>query len=289
MNESRAARVVVHYNPLSAKAAQRIFALPSEVPKLNQTTSAEQFRLLHVRGNPLVLFNIWDAGSAKAIAAGGAKAIALGSWSVAAANGFEDGEHVPFDFVIGNLKRIVKAVELPVSIDLESGYGEKPDDVARTITAAIETAAVGCNLEDSFPHNGTLREPADNAKRIARARAAAESTGIPFFINARTDDFMQTPRENHNLALLRSALERGRAYADSGADGLFIPGLVDPGLIERAARESSLPLNIMMSAHAPTLRQLADLGVARVSHGPGPYRSTMARLSEAGRDAMHAS
>lgn len=193
------------------------------MPVSNQTVFAEQFQSLHVRGYPLVLFNVWDAGSAKAVAAGGAKAIALGSWSVAAANGFEDGEHVPFDFVIGNLRRIVSAVELPVSIDLESGYGENPAAVAHTIALAIEAGAVGCNLEDSFPHNGTLREPADNAKRIARARAAAESTGIPFFINARTDDFMLSSRENHTLALLRSALERGRAYADCGANGPVHP------------------------------------------------------------------
>lgn len=251
-----------------------------------QTILAEQFRSLHVRGNPLVLFNTWDVGSSKAVAAGGAKAIALGSWSVAAAHGFEDGEQVPLDFVIGNLERIVNAVELPVSIDLESGYGEKPDDVARTLTLAIEAGAIGCNLEDSFPHNGMLREPADNARRIARARAAAESAGFAFFINARTDDFMQAPRENHDLALLRSALERGRAYADSGADGLFIPGLVDPGLIERAARELSLPLNIMMSAHAPAIGRIAELGVARISHGPGPYRSMMGKLTDACRQTM---
>ncbi|HOX72043.1 MAG TPA: isocitrate lyase/phosphoenolpyruvate mutase family protein [Dokdonella sp.] len=249
----------------------------------DQNLFAEQFRLLHVRGKPLVLFNAWDAGSARAVAAGGAKAIALGSWSVAAAHGYEDGERVPFDFVIDNLKRIVGSVELPVSIDLESGYGETPADVGRSVARVIEAGAIGCNLEDSFPQDGSLREPADGARRIARARVAAESAGIPFFINARTDDFMQTPRANHDLALLRASLERGRAYADAGADGLFIPGLVDPGLIERAAKESPLPLNIMKSAPAPTFEQLAALGVARISHGPGPYRTAMSNLTEACR------
>ncbi len=252
----------------------------------NRKTLAEQFRSLHVAGKPLVLFNIWDVGSAKAVAAGGAPAIATGSWSVAMATGYDDGEHVPFEFVLANLKRITAATGLPVSIDLESGYGEKPADVARTIARVIEVGAVGCNIEDSFPENGTLREPADNARRIASARAAAESAGIPFFINARTDDFMQAPREIHNLPLLRSALERGRAYAGAGADGLFIPGLVDPGLIERAARESPLPLNVMRSASAPPLSQLASLGVARVSHGPGPYRAMMKALEEASREAI---
>lgn len=253
---------------------------------INSKALAEQFRSLHVAGKPLVLFNIWDAGSARAAVAGGALAIATGSWSVAAANGYDDGEHVPFEFVVANLKRIIAATELPVSIDLESGYGEKPADVARTITRVIEIGAIGCNIEDSFPENGKLREAADNARRIASARAAAESAGIPFFINARTDDFMQAPRESHDLALLRAALERGRAYADAGADGLFIPGLTDPALIERAARESSLPLNIMKSTQAPSLERLAALGVARVSHGPGPYRAAMNHLTDACRESL---
>lgn len=247
---------------------------------------AAQFRSLHVAGKPVVLFNIWDAGSTKAVAAAGARAIATGSWSVAAANGQDDGESVPFEFVIANLERIVRAAELPVSIDLESGYGEKSADVARSIARVIEAGAVGCNIEDSHPGRETLREAAENAKRIAAARAAAESAGVAFFINARTDDFLHAPRASHDQAMLRAALERGRAYADAGADGLFIPGLVDPGLIERAARGSALPLNIMKSASAPSLAELAALGVARVSHGPGPYRATMKALEDACREAM---
>jgi 2-methylisocitrate lyase-like PEP mutase family enzyme len=260
---------------------------PIEILMSTPKALAEHFRSLHVAGNPLVLFNIWDAGSAKAVVAAGAKALATGSWSVAAANGLDDGESVPIEFVIANLERIVGASELPVSIDLESGYGEKPSDVARSLVRVIEAGAVGCNIEDSLRASSTLREPADNAKRIAAARAAAESAGIPFFINARTDHFLHAPRESHDHALLRAALERGRAYADAGADGLFIPGLVEPGLIERAARESPLPLNVMKSASAPSLSVLAALGVARVSHGPGPYRAMLKALEEACREAMH--
>ncbi|MEZ5460776.1 isocitrate lyase/phosphoenolpyruvate mutase family protein [Dokdonella sp.] len=251
-----------------------------------QKALAAQFGSLHVAGNPLVIFNIWDAGSARAVIAGGARAVGTGSWSVAAAHGYDDGEQVPFEFVIQNLQRIVAATELPVTIDLESGYGEKPDHVRRSIARVIEAGAVGCNLEDSFPENGRLREPADAARRVASARAGVESAGIPFFINARTDEFLQAPREAHDLGLLRLALERGRAYAAAGADGLFIPGLVDPGLIERAARESSLPLNVMKSAASPRLSQLAELGVARISHGPGPYRMMMKALEDACRAAM---
>src|SRR5437867_9209324 len=112
----------------------------------DQTRKAEQFRALHVPGKPLVLFNIWDVGSARAVAAAGAKAIATGSWSVANANGFADGERVPLGLVIENLRRIVGATELPVTIDLESGYGDPPEVVAETVGLAIAAGAVGCNL-----------------------------------------------------------------------------------------------------------------------------------------------
>ena len=119
-----------------------------------QADKARRFNALHVAGAPLVLFNAWDAGSARAVAGAGAKAVATGSWAVAAANGFEDGEHLSLQFALDNLRRIVGAVEVPVTVDLESGYGEPPDAVAATVAAALEAGAVGCNLEDSFPADG---------------------------------------------------------------------------------------------------------------------------------------
>lgn len=247
---------------------------------------AERFRALHVPGKPLVIFNVWDAGSARAVTAAGARAIGLGSWSVAAAQGYEDGEQLPLAFVHENLGRIVRATELPVSIDFESGYAEVADEVGRNIAGLIEIGAVGCNLEDSHPADGALREPAEQARRIASARRAAESAGIAFFINARTDIFLREPGDRHDAALLRHALERGRACADAGADGLFLPGLVDPALIERAVQASPLPVNIMMSARAPTRSTLAELGVARISHGPGPYRAMLRHLEDAARAAF---
>ncbi len=186
----------------------------------DQKAKAEQFRGLHVPGRPLVLFNIWDAGSAKAVANGGAKAIATGSWSVANANGFADGEHIPLAFAMDNLRRIVGATDLPVTIDLESGYGETPEAVGETIAVAIEAGAVGCNLEDSFPANGKLRETGDQVERIRHARRAADATGVRFFINARTDVFFfQRPAEQHDDEMIVEAIERARAYAEAGADG----------------------------------------------------------------------
>src|SRR6266851_4925215 len=211
-----------------------------------QRRKAEEFRALHMPGKPLVLFNVWDAGSAKAVAESGAKAIATGSWSVANANGFADGERIPLALAINNLRRIVGATHLPVTIDLESGYGDTPELIAETIGLAIEAGGVGCNLEDSFPANGKLRRTVDQANRIRRARQTADAANIRFFINARTDVFFQRAAEQHNDAMIVEATERARAYADVGADGLFVPGLSDITLIARLAEALPLPLNIMV-------------------------------------------
>jgi methylisocitrate lyase len=253
----------------------------------DQTRKAEQFRALHIPGNPLVLFNIWDAGSAKAVATGGAKAIATGSWSVADANGFADGERIPLALAIDNLRRIVSATDLPVTIDLESGYGDAPEVVGDSIALVIDAGAVGCNLEDSFPANGKLRETVDQAARIRRARQTADAANIGFFINARTDIFFQRPPEQHNEAMAAAAIERAHAYAEAGADGLFAPGLEDITLIARLAQVSPLPLNIMVGDATPPLSALAEHGVARVSHGPRPYFIAMKALEEGARAASH--
>lgn len=251
-----------------------------------QNDKAQLFHSLHVRGQPLVLFNAWDAGSARAVAEAGAKAIATGSWSVAAANGFKDGEHLPFAFAQDNLRRIVAAVEQPVTIDLESGYGESPEDVAATVASALKNGAIGCNLEDSFPANGRLREIADQAARLAAARQAAQDAGVALFINGRTDVFFQKPADAHDMAMVEDALLRARAYADAGASGLFVPGVVDEHLIARLAEASPLPVNVMVMPGVPSRMRLAELGVARISHGPGPYRGAMQWLTEAARAAM---
>lgn len=245
-----------------------------------QSQKAEQFRALHVPGTPLVLFNIWDAGSAKAIAKTGAKALATSSWSVADANGFADGERTPLNLVIDNLRRIVDATDLPVTCDLESGYGQAPEAVGATIALAINAGAIGCNLEDSFPVTGKLRETTDQAERIRHARRKADASGPHFFINARSDVFFQRAADQHDESTVSQAIGRAQAYAEAGADGLFVPGLADINLIARLAKESPLPVNIMVSDTTPPVRVLADHGVARVSYGPRPYLLAMKALAD---------
>ena len=247
---------------------------------------AEHFRDLHVPGKPFVVFNVWDAGSARAVVAGGTKAVATNSWSVAQANGFADGERIPVELAIDNLRRIVRVTDLPVTIDLESGYGDAPEAVGETVRLAMDAGAVGCNLEDSFPASGRLREVVDQCRRIRCARQTADTAKIPFFLNARTDVFFKKPAEQHDSAMVAAAIERARAYADAGADGLFAAGLANISLIARLSEASPLPVNIMVAGSTPTLSALAEQGVARVSHGPRPYLIAMKALEDAARAAI---
>ncbi len=244
---------------------------------------AAHFRSLHQVGWPLVLFNIWDAGSARAVAKAGAAAIATGSWSVAAAQGFGDGEKISRDLVIDVLRRIVGSTDLPVTVDLESGLGGDPEAVAHTIRLSIEAGAIGCNIEDSRPSDGSLRNVEEAAARIQAARRAADEACPGFFINARTDVFFQSPADEHDSSLVAEAMARGRAYADAGADGLFVPGVADLTLIGDLATASPLPLNIMRLGAAPSIAELAAARVARISHGPHPYMLAMEELEQAAR------
>jgi 2-methylisocitrate lyase-like PEP mutase family enzyme len=244
------------------------------------TDKNAQFSALHVSGKPLILFNVWDAGSAKAVAQAGAKAIASGSWSVAAAHGFDDGEKMPLEIAVANAARIVAATELPVTIDLEAGYSASPAAVGAAAKAMFDVGVVGINLEDQRIGGEGLYSIAEQSARIA----AAAKAGL--FVNARTDLFIKTPADAHNIALVEQALERAQAYANAGAKCFFAPFLKNPELIAALCSASPLPVNIMVFASCPDTKTLAALGVARVSYGPGPYRNAMAWMEEQARAAF---
>lgn len=249
-----------------------------------QQERADQFKNLHIKGDPLILFNIWDAGSAKAIEEAGAKAIATGSWSVAAANGFDDGEKMSFDLALANLERIVQNTDLPVTIDLEGGYAANLSELQENIIKIIEAGAVGINFEDQVVGGDGLYTIEDQSLRIKAIREAAEGLSIPLFINARTDVFLKTYPAEHDETQLDEATRRGAAYAEAGASGLFAPGLRNSKFIENlCGRVSTIPVNIMVLPDTPPAGELAKLGVARISYGPGPYRQMMDALKEAGR------
>jgi 2-methylisocitrate lyase-like PEP mutase family enzyme len=247
-----------------------------------QDAKASKFRALHVRGNPLVLFNVWDAGSAKAVAAADAQSLATGSWAVAAAHGFSDGEQLSLELVLANLRRIVVTTDLPVSIDIESGY----EDPARTIEATLRAGAVGCNLEDSFPRDGTLRSIDNQVARISQCRKVVAASGINYFINARTDVFLQKGFKGNEIAFVQMALDRANAYADAGADGIFVPGLHDLELVSTFTQASPLPVNIMLSDGCLDVKDYAKLGVARLSFGPTPYLKMMKVLEQSAHDVF---
>lgn len=251
-----------------------------------QSVQARAFAALHVKGSPVVLYNVWDAGSAKAVRAAGAAAVATGSWSVAAAQGYDDGEQVPLDLVVTILRRIVAAVDVPVSLDFESGYGRAPRAVQENVTRVIEGGAVGLNFEDQIVGGTGLYPIEEQVTRVQAVRAAADAAGVPLFINARVDLFLKNPATTHNDALVEEALQRGKAYAAAGADGLFYPGLVDPRLIGMVCARAPRPVNILAKPGAPSKAELARLGVARISHGPFPYRQMTAALQEAAKKAL---
>jgi 2-methylisocitrate lyase-like PEP mutase family enzyme len=246
-----------------------------------QKQNADLFRDLHVKGSPIILFNIWDAGSAKVIEEAGAKAIATGSWSVAAANGFADGQALPFDIAIANLERIVRSVDLPVTLDLEGGYATDDSQLEENIKRVIDAGAIGINFEDQIIGGDGLYSIEKQCSRISAIHSAASGAGVPLFINARTDVFLKTYPAAHTDEQLDEAIRRAVAYAESGASGLFAPGLRAPKLIEQLCSVSPVPVNIMVLPDAPPAHELADLGVARISHGPGPYRAMTNALKEA--------
>jgi 2-methylisocitrate lyase-like PEP mutase family enzyme len=254
---------------------------------MNQKEKGELFRSLHVKGSPVILFNIWDAGSARTIEQVGAKAIATGSWSVAAANGFDDGEAIPLDLVLTNIKRIVDSVVVPVTLDFETGYATELKGLQDNIRNVIAAGAIGINFEDRIMGSDKdLQTIADQSARIKAIREAADETGVPLYINARTDVFLKTYPAKHDAAELEEALERAAAYAEAGASGLFAPGLRDPELIEKLCDRTELPVNILVLPDTPPTKAMAQLGVARISYGAAPYRQMAQALTEAARIAF---
>jgi 2-methylisocitrate lyase-like PEP mutase family enzyme len=244
----------------------------------SQADKAASFAALHVPGDPVILYNAWDPGSAKTIAEAGARAIATGSASVAAAHGFHDAEALPIELALANAERVAGAVGLPVTIDFEGGYAVEADAVAANIGRLKATGAIGCNFEDQVVGGEGLHPIAVQAERIRAARAAA---GADFFLNARTDIFLKADRGSHDAAMVGAALERACAYAEAGASGFFVPGLVDFALLEHLCAASPLPVNFMAFPGSPATGELASAGIARISHGPFPYRLAMKALKDA--------
>jgi len=251
-----------------------------------QIEKSELFRSLHVKGNPLVLYNVWDPGSSRVVAEAGAKALATGSAPVAMSQHYPDGEQIPMETALSNIKRIVKLTDLPVSLDFEGAYSADPDGVKENTLKALETGIVGFNFEDQVVGTKDLYDIEVQIQRIKAMKEAIDKSGTNAFLNARTDLFLKTDRQNHDEALLDQAISRAHAFMEAGADGFFAPNLVDEALIKKLCDKVSLPINIIALPGCPPKDVLQELGVSRISHGPIPYRSIMKVLSEAAKEAF---
>lgn len=251
-----------------------------------QSELAQTFKDLHIIGNPVILYNVWDAGSAKAVAETGAKAIATGGHGVSNAFGYEDGEQIPLELVLQNATRITDSVTVPFTMDIDAGYGETEDEVADTARQVIAAGVVGINIEDKLVGTTNLRSVEEQVGRIAAIRAAADEAGIHLFINARSDVFSTTDPAQHNEALVTAALERAEAYKTAGADGFFVPLLSDINLINQLCDKSPLPVNILWLDGSPEPNDLAEAGVARISYGPGPYLKMIEWLKQGAKKAL---
>ncbi|MFD7905019.1 isocitrate lyase/phosphoenolpyruvate mutase family protein [Kitasatospora sp. NPDC059747] len=232
----------------------------------SQRDSAELFHTLHTPAAPLALANAWDAASARLVEAAGARAVATTSAGVAWGLGAADGNRLDRDQAIALIGRVVDAVSVPVTADIESGFGVTPAEVADTVARVIDVGAVGINIEDGFPVGGSVLRPvADQCERLAAARAAADEAGVRLYVNARVDTYLfgAGPEETR----LQETLDRARAYLDAGASGIFVPGVTGVDVVAALAAGIPAPLNILAGPGAPSVAELSKLGVARVSLG----------------------
>lgn len=245
---------------------------------------AALLRSLH-EGDALVLPNAWDAASAALIAAAGARAIATTSGGVAWSLGRTDGQGLTREEMVGQVARIAAAVDVPVTADIEGGYGPSPDDVAATVTAIVEAGAVGINLEDSVAPGGPLFEVEEQAARLRAARRAADESGLPdLVINVRTDVFLFGIGAESGR--LDAVVERAAAYQEAGADCLFVPGLIDLDALETLTAATTLPVNVMVWPGAPTVAELMKVGVRRISLGTALAQSAYTVTQQAAREIL---
>ncbi|MET4782902.1 isocitrate lyase/phosphoenolpyruvate mutase family protein [Glaciihabitans sp. UYNi722] len=244
---------------------------------MNTADKATLLTSLHIPGEPLIVTNVWDAVTARIVAeARGVKALATASHAVSFAHGVPDGEGLTVEQALETARLVAGAVEIPVSVDFEKGYAADAAGVQQNVVRLIEAGAAGLNIEDSLESaSGPLRDADESVARVAAARKAADEAGVPLAINARVDALVGAPRD------WAGAMERANRYLDAGATSIFVLGLPTEGLVERAVKDVNGPVAVISGATSVPLRKLADLGVARVSFGPGTLGLTLAHLQRA--------
>jgi 2-methylisocitrate lyase-like PEP mutase family enzyme len=250
-----------------------------------QKEQAIAFRAMHRRPRALVLPNVWDVASARIVEEAGYGALATTSAGVAFSLGYPDGERIPREEMLARVARIVNAVKVPVTADVEAGYGRRPEDAALTAHGVIEAGAIGMNFEDSIDDPAhPLLDLNLQIERIRAIREAALKSGVLLVLNARTDTYLLEvgpPEKRYDDTLRRLA-----AFRDAGADCVFAPGLRDSETIRRLAADLKCPLNILAGPGSPTINELEQLGVARVSLGSSTMRATLGVLKRAAEELL---
>lgn len=250
---------------------------PEKPVAASRSSLATSLRALHHGPKLLLLPNVWDVASARIIEEAGFPAIATSSAGVAFALGYPDGQLISRDEMLEVVARIAAAVKVPVTADVEAGYGDRPEDAALTARGVIEAGAVGMNLEDTTGKAlDSLLDLPRMLEKIAAVREAAKSAGVPIVLNARTDVYLLeigAPETRYGESVRRLS-----AYRDAGADCAFLPGLRDADTIGKAVRELKCPVNILAGFGSPSIPDLQKLGVARVSLGAAPMRASLGFL-----------
>jgi 2-methylisocitrate lyase-like PEP mutase family enzyme len=248
-----------------------------------QAAKAETLRQLHRGPKLLVLLNAWDVASARIFEETGAPAIATTSAGIAFSLGYPDGEKISREGMASAIARIASKVKIPVSADMEAGYGPRPEDAALTVKAVIEAGAVGINLEDG---TGNPKKPlADLSLQLEKISAVVETgreAGVPLVVNARTDIYLRQVGAPETR--FEEALRRLNAFRNAGADCLFIPGVRDLPTIERFVRELRHPINILAGPGSPSISELQNAGVARITIGSGAMRATLGLANRIARE-----
>jgi len=257
--------------------------------KEDQARRADAFRSLHFADKPLLLPNAWDVASAKLYEQDGFLAVGTTSAGIAATRGFPDGQRIGVEATVEVVDRAARCLSIPISADIEAGYAEAPEAVAEAARAVLRAGAVGINLEDSLSgcgvdHYARLFDIDDQCDKIRAIRRVAEVEGVPLFINARTDVFLLAGEKRGRK--IDEAIERGNAYLEAGADGVFVPdvGDLDQGAIRKLVGEIGGPLNVIAGGNTPSVSTLEQLGVARLSVGPRPMRAALAFLRSIARE-----
>jgi 2-methylisocitrate lyase-like PEP mutase family enzyme len=252
----------------------------------NRSIKFYTFQQLHSQSSTFVLPNAWDASSARIFQESGFKAIGTTSAGMAISLGYSDGENLPFEKLIEALKMIVNSVNVPVSADIEAGYGTSIEEVVENVRQIILTGAVGINLEDG---TGNPEDPIFDvslqAEKITAIKELSQSLNMPLFINARTDLYWLNIGDS--VLRLQSAINRAKAYQKAGADCIFIPGVKNIDTIEKLRKEISCPINLLAGSDTPSLNWLSETGIERVSCGSAPFRATITLLRKISEDIIN--